>query len=63
MHENWVEKKVRRHLMQAEIISGSPFEPHAESDHEVTCRGSKYLIKQKTWSGGSGGEGSSRDSR
>ncbi|MBV8138149.1 MAG: hypothetical protein JO121_21345 [Deltaproteobacteria bacterium] len=30
-------------------------------DREVTCRGSMYLIKQKTWSGGSGGKGSLRD--
>jgi hypothetical protein len=27
-------------------------------DHEMTCRGSKYLIKEKAWSGGSGGKGS-----
>jgi hypothetical protein len=30
-------------------------------DHELTCRGSMYLIKQKTWSGGSGGKGSFQD--
>jgi len=25
-------------------------------DQKVSCRGSRYLIKQRTWSGGSGGE-------
>jgi|SRR5215469_9906789 len=68
----WCERQVVRDNPVVErfkiVLALSPSDDLADlvlrpthRDREVTCRGSMYLIKQKTWSGGSGGKGSFRD--